>query len=128
MLVREILPLALPLDPGANFTVKVAFCPAAIVSGVVSPLRLKPVPVTLAAEIVTLDVPELVRVMVCDPLLPTVTLPKVTLEGAAASCPWMPVPVREIVAGEFGALLAMEMLPVAPPLEVGVKVALNVAV
>jgi len=42
-------------------------------------------PDTLAEEIVTLVVPEFVRVMDCDPLLPTATLPKLTLVGLAVS-------------------------------------------
>lgn len=64
MLVIETLPVADPLEPGANFTENVVLCPALIVAGVVTPLKLKPVPVTLMAEIVTLDVPELLSVMV----------------------------------------------------------------
>ena len=39
------VPLALPADAGANVTLKVVLCPAVSASGVVIPLRLKPVPV-----------------------------------------------------------------------------------
>jgi hypothetical protein len=48
---------------------------------------LKPVPDAVACEIVTLADPEFVSVMVCDPLLPTATEPKLTLPGLALSCP-----------------------------------------
>ena len=87
MLVMEMLPVALPLDVGVKVALNVAFWPALIVSGVVIPLRLNPVPETLAAETVTLAVPEFVSVMVCDPLLPTATFPKLTLVGLKVSWP-----------------------------------------
>ena len=87
LLVIEMLPVALPATEGENCAVNVLFCPALIVNGVDKPLILKPVPVTLAAEIVTLAVPEFVSAIVCDPLLPTTTLPKLTLAGLAASTP-----------------------------------------
>ena len=64
MLVMEMLPVALPVAVGVNVAVKVAFCPALIVRGVVIPLKLYPVPEMLAAETVTLAVPEFVSVMV----------------------------------------------------------------
>jgi hypothetical protein len=55
------------------------------VAGKVKPLRLNPEPVVLAAEIVTLVAPELVRVSVREPLLPVVTLPKPRLVGVDVS-------------------------------------------
>jgi len=42
------LPLALAADVGANLTLKVVLWPAVRVSGVVMPLRLKPVPLMVA--------------------------------------------------------------------------------
>jgi len=62
LLVMEMLPEALPAAVGANFTLKVVFWPALRVSGAVIPLKLKPVPEGLAAEIVTLAVPVFVNV------------------------------------------------------------------
>jgi len=59
----EMLPLALPEVVGANLAVNDVFAPALIVTGTVRPLMLKPVPDALAAVIVTLAVPEFVRVM-----------------------------------------------------------------
>ena len=56
------LPLALPLADGANFTVKLAVWPALSVTGSVNPLIENPLPDALAAVILRLDPPELVRV------------------------------------------------------------------
>jgi hypothetical protein len=56
------LPLTLPADSGANVTVKFTLCPAVSVTGVVIPLRLNPVPLIPAWEIVTLEPPVLVMV------------------------------------------------------------------
>ena len=53
--------------------------------GKVKPLRLNPEPVVLAAEIVTLIPPELVRVSVRDALLPVVTLPNPRFVGVDVS-------------------------------------------
>ena len=85
LLVIETLPVALPADVGANCAVKVVFPPALIVTGTVNPVMLKPVPDALAAEIVTLAVPELVSVMTSVALLPTKTLPKLYVDGFAVS-------------------------------------------
>ena len=125
LLVIEMLPVTLPAVVGENSTVNVGLCPALIVNGVDKPLRLNPVPVMLAAEIVTLEVS--VSVTVCDPLLPTKTLPKLTLVGLAASVARTPVPLKAIVAGDPEALLVTVMLPVALPADVGANVTVKVA-
>jgi hypothetical protein len=127
LLTIEMVPLALPADVGANFALNVVLSPAPNVSGVLNPLMLRPVPDTVALDIVTLAVPELVNVMDCVPLLPTATDPKFTLEGLAATWPCIPVPDSAIDAGEPGALLTIEILPVAAPAEVGAKIAENEA-
>ncbi len=128
MLVMETLPVALPVAEGANCPLNVVFCPAARVSGTDKPMMLNPVPEALAAEMVTLAVPELLSVKVCVPLPPTSTLPKLKLEGLAVSVPCTPVPLNAIVAGEFVALLATLKLPVTLPAEAGAKVTLRVTV
>ena len=122
LLVIETLPLALPVAEGANCALKVVFWPAARVSGTDKPVRLKPVPEALAAEMVTLAVPELLNVKVCVPLLPTSTFPKLKLGGLGVSAPCTPVPLRATFAGEFGALLAIASVPDALPVAVGAKV------
>jgi hypothetical protein len=128
LLVMETLPVALPVAEGANCPLKVVLCPAASVSGTDKPVMLKPVPEALAAEIVTLAVPELLNVKVCAPLLPTSIFPKLKLEGLAVSVPCTPVPLKVIVAGEFVALLATLTLPVTLPVEAGAKATLRVTV
>lgn len=67
----ETLPLALPAAVGVNVAVNEVFAPALIVAGRVSPLIVNPVPVAVAAVMVTLAVPEFVSVTDCEPLLPT---------------------------------------------------------
>jgi len=104
----------------------VVLSPAPNVSGVVIPVVLKPTPVTVTAEIVTVAVPPFVTVMVCELLVPVVTLPNAAVVGVAASCGCVPVPVNAIVNGEFGPLLTIEMLPLAAPADVGANCALNV--
>jgi hypothetical protein len=66
---KERLPLALPLDCGAKVVVTVTAWPGASVNGMLSPLMLKPVPDTVAWEIVRLEFPVLLRTADCDTLL-----------------------------------------------------------
>src|SRR5580698_962588 len=126
LLTIEMLPLALPADVGANLALNVVLSPAPNVSGAVIPVVLKPVPAAVTAEIVTVALPPFVSVMVCELFVPVATLPNATLVGVAASCGCVPVPLKLIVVGEFGALLTIEMLPLALPADVGAKLALNV--
>jgi hypothetical protein len=60
--LRLTLPVAAPLAVGENSTVNDVLCPAANVKGKARPLRLNPGPVAVAAEIVRLAAPVLVRV------------------------------------------------------------------
>ena len=87
LLTRETAPVTVAAEVGANAALKVVLAPAAIVAGVARPLRLKPVPEAVAADIVTLAVPVFFSVMVCELLLPMTTLPKLTLDGVAVSWP-----------------------------------------
>lgn len=85
--VMEMLPLALPEDWELNTTLKLALCPAARVSGRLSPPALNPAPVTGACVMVTLDPPVLVRVSAWVWLTPACTLLKVTLAGLTLRSP-----------------------------------------
>jgi hypothetical protein len=127
-LTIEILPLALPVLAGANTTLRDALFPAARVNGRERPLTLKPVPLTLALETVTLVLPVLFRVAARVLLLPTATLPKSMMVGLTVSRPAdiTPLPVSDTLAGELLALLTTEILPVALPAVVGAKVTLKV--
>ena len=110
-----------PDDDGVKAALNVALFPAAIVSGALNPETLKPVPVTVACEIVRLALPPFEIMIGCELLLPTTTFPNAALDGAAAICACVPVPLNAIAMGEPGALLANEMLPLALPAEDGVK-------
>ena len=52
---------------------------------------------------------------------PTVSLPKLTLVGTTVICGCTPVPLSEIVSGEFVALLVIVTVPVSPPVVLGAK-------
>ena len=59
------------------------------------------------------------------PVAPTLTLPKLTLEGVTEICGCVPVPLSEIVAGELVALLTTVTLPARLPAEAGANVTLK---
>jgi len=103
--------------------VKDVLFPAPNVIGVVSPLIPKPVPDAEAWVIVKLAPPLLVNVTVWVPVLPVATEPKVTDEGLALICPCTPLPDKAIAIGEFGALLAIEIVPLRLPAVVGANCA-----
>jgi len=83
--VMLTLPLVAPLAVGENVTVNDVLWPAVNVKGKVRPLKLNPVPLAAAAEMVRLAPPVLVRVSDKLALLPTWTLAKFRLVGLAAS-------------------------------------------
>jgi hypothetical protein len=62
--VTVTVPVNVPEDVGANFTVKVVLCPAVRVTGGVIPEMLNPVPAAATAEIVALVPPVFVTVSV----------------------------------------------------------------
>jgi len=86
-------------------------------------LMLKPAPDALAAETVTLAVPEFVNVKGTDELLPTSMLPKLMLEGLAESATCVPAPLRAMVGSDVAVF--MEMLPDAFPAVVGANATVN---
>lgn len=128
MLVIETFPEALPVAVGKNLAVKDVLAPAAIVAGSARPERLNPAPDAVACEMTVLAFPGLLSVTVAVPVLPTFTLLKFTLVGLIVSkgcsgCVAMPLSV--MFSGEFGALLAIEILPLAFPVVVGANFAVN---
>src|SRR5689334_7667715 len=80
-------PFALPVEEGANFTLKLTLWPEFKVVGRVKPLMLNPSPEADAAEIFRLEPPEFVSVSEIVWLFPTTSVPKLTLEGLAVSAP-----------------------------------------
>jgi hypothetical protein len=123
--VSVMLPVTAVAEDGVKTALKVAVPPAAMVVDVERPVWLKPVPDTVICENVRVALPLLVSVMVCELLLPTVTLPKLTLVGLAEICGCVPVPLRAIFRGEAGALLVTDTLPLELAAVVGVNVTLN---
>ena len=85
LLTNETDPVTLPGVVGANLMDAVVVAPTATVFGSVSPVTLKPAPVTLAADMVTEAFPVLLSVMVLLALLPTPTWPKFQVVGEAFS-------------------------------------------
>ena len=120
------VPVKLFAVPGANLTLKVVLAPAARVSGVVIPLRVNPVPLAAAAEIVTLEPPVFVIFSVNDWLLPTVTLPKLRLAGLGDRDPAeSPVPDRGMLRVGFVPFDVIVTVPLALPAAEGVNVTLK---
>jgi hypothetical protein len=127
---KATLPLEPPVDWGAKITEKLTLCPAPSVRGKAMPFRVKPGPLRVAWEIVTLDGPELFKTALSVSLLPTWTFPKLRLLGLTVSCPAIaPVPVSRTVVrcANWRVRLpdpeySRTMLPVVPPLAWGAKV------
>ena len=130
MVVNFTDPLTVVAVVGANFTTNVPVCPGVNVVDPAIPVAVTPVPLGVTEEIVTFELPVLVIVTFCEGELPIFTLPKLTLAGLAPSVnvPAVPVPLSEIVAGDPGALLAIDTVPVALPAAVGANFALKVSV
>src|SRR5207302_478957 len=126
LLTSETPPDALPVAVGANCTLKVLDCPAVRVRGEVSPLMLKPAPVTLPCAMVKLALPELVKVRFCTPVVPTSTLPKLTVARVTERWCCTTVALSAMVLGELGASLTSEMPPDALPVVVGANCTLKV--
>jgi len=85
LLTIEMLPVAAPVEVGVKLAENDALLPALIVIGMLPPLILNPVPDADAWVTVNVAFPAFVSVTVCDPLLPTETLPKATLAGLIVS-------------------------------------------
>ena len=85
LLVTVTAPETPPVPDGANVTFKTVFCPGPRMIPD-APVALKPGPETLTLEMVALELPELVKVVLKVLLVPMVTLPKVKLEGFTVNC------------------------------------------
>ena len=80
--MSESVALIVPTVVGEKITERFAEAPAFNVKGNVSPLIVKPLPFTVAEEMVRLDAPVFERVIGRVWLLPTITVPRFMLEGA----------------------------------------------
>lgn len=90
---------------------------------------LNPAPLVVTLEIVMSEFPLFVSVTLSESLVFRSTLPKLRLVGLTPSVnvEAVAVPLSGIVIGDPGALLDIETLPVSVPAEVGLKIALSVA-
>ena len=86
-LETAMLPFTVPAPCGANWTWNAWFCPAAIETEDIPPTTLKPAPVIVACEIVTVAVPVFVSVSVWEPVAPAAMFPNVRLVALAARDP-----------------------------------------
>ena len=122
-LISETEPVLLPEDVGANTALNVALLPDGITVGTMRPAILKPLPETLAREIVTLSFPVLLSLMVCELCSPMATLPKLALGGVADRRPSTPtpLPLNAIIKLRSQALLVIATLPVTSPVASGAK-------
>ena len=95
--------------------------------GGVIPVRVKPDPLTLACETVTLDPPEFVNIPDSDCSPPSVTVPKAKLVGFAVTAPAVaPVPDNGMVRLGFEAFEVIVTLPVEDPETVGANLMVKV--
>jgi hypothetical protein len=126
LLLKEMLPEAVPLLCGVNVTLTGALCPAASASGNETPFKLNSGLLVLADETVTLE-PLAPSVAVKLLFWPTVMLPKSSVVGDSSNWPEaVAVPESAIVKLEFEASDTMAMLPLAVPEDVGAKTVLKV--
>ena len=126
LLVRVTLPVGVPAAVGANTTLNDLLAPAARVNGTEMPLRLNPVPVAVACEMVTLDPPLLVTVSDSVWFDPTTTLPKLKLGLPAVIAPAVTaVPDKAMARDGFDASLVIAKAPVGVPDVVGVNTTLK---
>ena len=123
LLISVTLPAKLLAEAGAKPTVNEDEPPGATESGSANPDKLKPVPASDAWVTLRIAVPGFRMVRVWVLVTPTVTLPKLTLEGTTEICGCTPVPLSAIVAGELVAVLTTLMLPETLPAEAGAKLA-----
>ncbi|HEY4978236.1 MAG TPA: hypothetical protein VII25_03640, partial [Candidatus Acidoferrum sp.] len=98
LLTSETLPVTAPADCGANCTLKLLDAPGLIDSGRLNELVENPLPVALTCVIVSTPVPLFVICIVCVFGAPTVTFPKLTLEGVSVTPAWTPLPLTGITA------------------------------
>jgi len=129
LLVKVSVAFTVVAAVGLKVTVNGVLCPAGIVIGRVSPLITNCELFELAAETVTLA-PLAVSVPEPVPLVPTTTLPRLSVVGLTLSVPGaaVPVPDNGMVSDGFEAFDVMVTEPLALPVAVGVKVTERVVV
>src|SRR5271169_1558217 len=123
-------PVMLSEAVGLKEMFRTAFCPAPNANGVEIPLAAKSLAFTVICEMVKLVFPLLVTITLLELELPAFRLVKLKLAGfvVRVTDAATPVPLKDRVFGEFGALLEMLMAPARLPAVRGANNTLNVAV
>src|SRR5579864_4217632 len=123
VLVTATFPVALPATVGANSTIKLAYCPAAIVNGTAKPCALNPAPLVFIPWTVTAVLPWLTSLTPIVDGRPIVTCPKATEDvlGANNSVAETPAPPSHSLRMVFVALLLMVRVPFTLATCVGAK-------
>ena len=121
--------VTVPVVVGANVTVYGTLCPAAIVSGNVSPPSVNSVLLEFAEDTTTLP-PLAVRLPFWLELLPTSTLPKLSEPGETPSVPagLVPLPDNATFTEGLDAFEANASVALSVPVTVGANDTFNVAV
>ena len=126
LLAKLKLADAVPEACGVKVRMNGAELPAAIVTGSEMPLSANSGLLKLADDTVTLA-PVAVSVPLWAKLVPTVTLPKLRLVGAKASCPAaIPVALKGMARFGLEASEVTERVPLTLPAAAGVKATLKV--
>jgi len=125
-----VVALAAPDVVGVNVTLSVVDWFGVRVVPAPAPLVLNAPVAPLIPEIVIFELPLFFRVTPSELLLPTFTVPKLSVVGLAPrlNVAAVPVPLRPIAVGEPGTFVFSEMLPVTLPAEAGAKTALKAMV
>ena len=125
LLANVIAAVATPLALGVKVTIKGMLWPAAIVCGSVMPESANSLLLLLPEETVT-EAPVAVNEPPRAELVPTMTLPKSSVDGDTESSPAaVPVPDRGTLSGEFEASETIERVPLVAPEAAGVNVAVK---
>jgi len=85
LLAMLTLPVTAPAADGSNVTVSVAVCEGVRTKPDATPEELKPEPEVVTPETVTLELPVFVSVTVNEVDVPSLTLPKLKLDGLTLS-------------------------------------------
>jgi len=126
--VTVMLPLKVPGDCGANFTLNETLCPGVNVTGGVIPEKVNPVPLAATWLMCASTPPVFFRVSVCDEFWPTCMFVNVMLVGFAVKLACVtPVPLTGMpIFAE--PVTVSDIVPLTAPALAGSNVTLNVEV
>lgn len=126
LLTMASVPDVAPAAVGEYCTVKLMLCDGDSVTGD-PPDKDKFAPVKASLEIATFELPVFVIVTVREAVLPTLTFPKLTLEGFTARLnpAATPAPLKAMAEGGLEASLTRDKLPVEGPADLGANCTLK---